>query len=453
MSLLSSANGAEELAALVRRAGEGWREAIRTDQMNRWIEGNGVPAEVYRAALPELRCDIEAWHEVIKTEFLIRVDLHEGLVPAEYLQRFPEHAEALRWELERYVAAGSGASGPLPSYPGSADPVTVFLGVSNTPRPTRLGGFRICDRLGGGAMGLVFRAYDPRFDLYVALKIMRPSLLEGQPTARERFERECQNLGRVKSDHVVTVHQSGTLVGLPFLIMELLAGESLQKRLKRRGQLPWEECARIGLGTARGLAALHQGDIIHRDIKPSNIWLEDQGGETTGDRRERVKILDFGLARAAERDGQLTIGFAGTPGYASPEQADCAACDHRTDLFSLGCVLYQMVTGRQPFQGATTTDVLRQVRDHSPPPAAELVPGLPATLSRLIEQLLAKDPNQRPSSGEEVIRTLSGLREPEDAPVIGGAETDPDLKRVHSAWPRLPLPIRRAILAIVASIV
>jgi serine/threonine protein kinase len=176
--------------------------------------------------------------------------------------------------------------------------------------------------------------------------------------------------------------------------MELLRGEPLNKRLARRKQLAWPEAVRIALETARGLETLHPCGIIHRDIKPANIWLEDRSQEKWPDQRqERVKIMDFGLARAVKRDGQLTIGFAGTPEYASPEQATCAECDHRTDRFSLGCVLYQMVTGNLPFRGETTTDTLRQVRNHCPPPATDLVSGLPDALSRLSRSHLQARPS------------------------------------------------------------
>jgi serine/threonine protein kinase len=436
---------AEELAALVLKAGPQWPDAVRIDQKNRWIEGRGILAENYRDALPILRENEEAWLELVRGEFMDRVDREENLDVEEYLRRFPEHAAALRPELEVYP-------GLLPSYvkglgSDTDDPSTLSepLGVSDFLPPARLGGFKICEPLGQGATGLVCRAYDPRFDRYVALKLMRPSLLERHPSAPEWFLREARSMGCVRSDYVVTVYQSGMVCGLPFLVMEELRGESLKDRLARRGRLGGEESARIGLETALGLAALHRCGIIHRDIKPSNIWLEDRSREAPQGHPERVKILDFGLARPVQLDGHITSHFVGTPVYSSPEHAN-GTTEPRSDLFSLGCVLYQMLTGQLPFRGKTITAVLKQVQERNPTPAADVVPGVPIELSRLIEHLLAKDPNQRPGSAEEVVRVLSGLvaQEARPIPLPGEVQTDPQFEAFWKVWQTLSPLQRRA---------
>jgi urea transport system substrate-binding protein len=307
-------------------------------------------------------------------------------------------------------------------------------------------------------MGIVFRAYDPRLDCEVALKVMKPEL-SAFPDFRQRFLREAKAMAALRNnEHVVMVHQSdelsitdesGQVNTIPFLVMELLRGEPLSYRLRRQRQLPWREAVDIAQQTAQGLCAAHQRGLIHRDIKPSNIWLEDLGQNGTGGRHERVKILDFGLVRVMEEDGQATKVFLGTPAYTNPEQAAGKKVDARTDLFSLGTVLYEMVTGTLPWKGKAAKAILRQVKMHHPPPAIELAPEIPPALSRLIDQLLAKDPEERPDSAQEVSQALSQLIDPKPQPP--SALPSDALARIMQTWETLPGPIRRAILALVES--
>src|SRR5581483_3887523 len=199
----------------------------------------------------------------------------------------------------------------------------------------RLGPYRVLAVLGAGGMGIVFRAEDTQLNRAVALKVMLPKLA-GTEGARQRFVREAQAAAGVKHDHVVSVYQVGEDRDVPFLAMELLLGESLDQRLRREGKLPLVEVLRLGREIALGLAAAHQRGLIHRDIKPANLWLEAETG--------RVKLLDFGLARAVGQGNQLTQQGAiiGTPAYMAPEQGQGKSLDHRCDLFSLGCVLYRL---------------------------------------------------------------------------------------------------------------
>jgi serine/threonine protein kinase len=265
----------------------------------------------------------------------------------------------------------------------------------------RLGPYRVLRVLGTGGMGIVFEAEDPQLQRRVALKAIRPTLA-ASTAARQRFLREAQRMAALSHDHILAVHHVGEDRGILFLAMPLLRGESLDDRLRREGQLPVAEVLRIGREAAQGLAAAHERGVIHRDVKPANLWLEAPSG--------RVKILDFGLARLAEGDTALTGSHAivGTPMYMAPEQAEGEA-GPRADLFSLGCVLYRMATGRLAFSGKTLTAVLSAVASRKPPPPLQINPQVPERLSQLIERLLSKDRADRPDSAATVVRELEEI--------------------------------------------
>jgi formylglycine-generating enzyme required for sulfatase activity len=266
----------------------------------------------------------------------------------------------------------------------------------------RLGSYRILQLLGHGGMGAVFRAEDPRLGRQVALKIMLPSQ-NLSPTARQRFLREARLAATLEHVHIITVFQVDEDRGILYMVMPFLKGEPLDARLRREKTLPVAEILRIGREIAEGLAAAHARGLIHRDIKPGNIWLEGP--------RQRVIILDFGLACAREDRGQLTrTGVAlGTPAYMAPEQANGLEVDERSDLFSLGCVLYRLSTGRVPFQGSDTLSILLAVVNAEPQAPQVLNPVLPSALCDLTLQLLAKTPADRPASAQVVAETLAEL--------------------------------------------
>jgi serine/threonine protein kinase len=202
----------------------------------------------------------------------------------------------------------------------------------------------------------------------------------------------------------VRIYQVGEDRGVPYIAMEFLKGEALDQRIKRGQFLTLKQVVRIGKEAALGLAAAHKHNLVHRDIKPANLWLEAD--------TDRVKVLDFGLARAASGDNaNITQSGAiiGTPAYMAPEQANGKKVDGRTDLFSLGCVLYQMCTGQQPFRGTDTVSTLVEVATHDPKPPAEIDPTVPRPLSRLIMKLLAKAPADRASSTAEVAEVLAEM--------------------------------------------
>jgi formylglycine-generating enzyme required for sulfatase activity/serine/threonine protein kinase len=275
----------------------------------------------------------------------------------------------------------------------------------------RLGCYRVLKVLGAGGMGAVFQAEDPVLKRQVALKVMLPGLVTSE-SHRLRFLREAQAAAAVSHDHVVAIFQVGEANGIPFLAMPLLQGESLESAIKRHAPLSLSDILRIGRETAEGLAAAHARGLIHRDIKPANLWLEEmppRAGEEGS--TFRVKILDFGLARETSGGRALTqVGaILGTPGYMAPEQANGQPMDSRCDLFSLGCVLYRVATGRPAFRGQDVLAALLAVATENPLPPAEVSPGLPAGLSALIMQLLEKDPAKRRATAAAVAAALAAI--------------------------------------------
>jgi serine/threonine protein kinase len=274
------------------------------------------------------------------------------------------------------------------------------LGAAREPGEIgRLGPYRLLQVLGTGGMGIVFHAEDLQLKRPVALKVMKPEFRTNDE-ARQRFLREARAVAGLDHEHIVTVYQVGEDCGLPYLAMQLLRGETLEDRLERDKRLPIGEVIRIGREIAAGLAAAHERGLIHRDIKPPNIWLEGEHG--------RVKILDFGLARATDDLHLTRTGTVmGTPEYMSPEQASGKPVDARADLFSLGCVLYDMCAGQSPFQAKKTMMVLLALATKAPRPLTDLNPEVPAPLAELIMRLLEKQPDDRPASSKVVV---DGLR-------------------------------------------
>ena len=285
--------------------------------------------------------------------------------------------------------------------PGAGREGLDFLAPSeNSAYLGRLGPYEVIGVLGEGGMGVVLKAFDPSLSRVVAIKVLAPQMA-ASGAARRRFSREAKAAAAVVHDHVISIYRvdNDPISSLPYLVMPCIAGQSLQERIDRDGPLRIEEVLRIGRQTALGLAAAHAQGLIHRDIKPSNILLENGV--------ERVKITDFGLARAMDDASQSQSGVvAGTPQYMSPEQAHGETSDHRSDLFSLGSVLYAMCAGHSPFRAKTTMGVLRRVSDESPRPLFEINPDVPEALEAVIERLHAKDPALRYQTASEVAEVL-----------------------------------------------
>lgn len=262
----------------------------------------------------------------------------------------------------------------------------------------RLGRYEVERLMGAGGMGVVFKAFDSELNRPVAVKVLAP-YLAGSGAARQRFAREARAAAAVVDEHVVAIHNVETDGESPFLVMQYVAGESLQSRLDRCGPLDVCEILRIAMQTAKGLAAAHAQGLIHRDVKPSNIMLEESV--------DRALLTDFGLARAGD-DASLThTGYhPGTPQYMSSEQARGDAVDQRSDLFSLGSVMYTMCTGRPPFRAETSYGILRRITDTEPRPVREINPDIPDWLCSIIAKLMAKEPEERFDSAAEVAELL-----------------------------------------------
>ncbi|OAI46810.1 hypothetical protein AYO44_10770 [Planctomycetaceae bacterium SCGC AG-212-F19] len=330
-------------------------------------------------------------------------------------------------------ASSDTASGPQTAseVESSADNPEDYAFLAPPEGPDELGrlvSYRILKVLGQGGMGIVFLAEDPALHRLVALKTLKAPAASNDVN-RKRFLREAQAAAAIEHDNIVPIYQVGESQGVPFLAMQLLKGESLERRLRREKRLPLPEIFRIGREIATGLAAAHKHGLIHRDIKPANIWLESAGEpevSPTGRMGEpgasatggRVKIVDFGLARGASDDANLTeSGFViGTPAYMAPEQARGQAVDARCDLFSLGCVLYRMCTGKAPFHAADSIATLLAVATEAPPAPSVVNPEVPPRLSALVMSLLAKSPAERPPDARAVIAALQEIERPDVQP-------------------------------------
>jgi WD40 repeat protein/serine/threonine protein kinase len=282
----------------------------------------------------------------------------------------------------------------------AAEASLAFLGPSREGDALgRLDHYEVLEVVGRGGTGVVLRARDTKLLRVVAIKTLAPRLA-ASATARQRFVREAQAAAAVRDDHVIAIHAVSDDGLVPYLVMEYIDGITLEERLEQAGALGLTEVLRVGMQLAQGLAAAHAQGVIHRDIKPANILLENGV--------HRVKITDFGLAWVAD-EANLTNGkvLAGTPRYMSPEQARGEPADYRTDLFSLGSLLYTLCAGRPPFRADTTAAVLKCVCDDTPTPLREINPDVPGWLCDLISKLHAKEPGDRLASARQAAELLS----------------------------------------------
>lgn len=352
-----------------------------------------------------------------KTIFLAALELSDPLERSAYLNKacagdtvllqkvqsllasHEKSGDFLEWPALRQMAADSGAI--QAQAPTPRDEIDLsYLGPSTTPDSLgTLGHYEILQILGRGGFGTVLKAFDEKLHRFVAIKVLSRELAATSPP-RKRFLREARAMAAIKNENVIAIH-SVEEQPLPYFVMEFVDGATLQDRMDEAGPIPVAEILHIGKQIASGLAAAHALGLIHRDIKPANILLEK--GMV-----QKVKISDFGLARAADDASMTQSGMiAGTPLYMAPEQARGGSLDARTDLFSLGSVLYALATGHPPFRASSAMAVLRRVAEETPRPIQEVISDIPDWLVFIIKKLLAKQSEDRFQSAQELAEVLA----------------------------------------------
>src|SRR5271169_3500027 len=308
---------------------------------------------------------------------------------------------------------------------------------------SRLGPYEILSPLGAGGMGEVYRARDTRLDRTVAIKVL-PSHLSDDPALRQRMEREAKAISALQHANICTLYDIGAQDGTDFLVMEYLEGQTLAERLAK-GPLPLDQVLKIGTEIAQALEKAHQQGIIHRDLKPANIMLTKAG----------AKLMDFGLAKPEMSIGSKAVetftpstptmnlasltaavspltqkgSIVGTFQYMAPEVLQGVSADARSDLFSFGCVLYEMITGHPAFEGKSQLSVLTAILEKEPEPVSVLRPLTPPMLDRVIHACLAKDPADRIQTAHDVAMNLqwTGDAAPDDT-----AKSQPQFNKAWS---------------------
>ena len=308
--------------------------------------------------------------------------------------------------------------------------------------------YKIIEKIGAGGMGEVYRAQDTRLGRDVAIKVLSSHLAQ-TPEVRARFEREARTVSQLNHPHICTLHDIGHEAGVDYLVMELVDGETLADRLQK-GPLPVLEVLTFGAQIAEALDAAHRRGIIHRDLKPGNVMLTKAG----------VKLMDFGLARTrvtpvtgTEADSPTMSRpltekgtIVGTFQYMAPEQLEGKEADARSDIWALGCVLYEMATGKPSFDGTSQASLIAAIMDHEPRPITELQPLTPPVLERAVRQCLAKDPDKRWQNARDVARELEWI-------AAGAVESDaliPSFRRRGHAF--IPWTIT-GVVAVVAALI
>jgi serine/threonine protein kinase/WD40 repeat protein len=310
---------------------------------------------------------------------------------------------SLRQEVETLLASSDHVRSSFLESP----PETVRLAAG-----TKLGEYEVKSLLGSGGMGEVYRARDSRLNRDVAIKVL-PSVFFADTERLRRFEQEARAAAALNHPNILAVYQMGTHAGAPYLVSELLEGETLGGQLKR-GRMVVRKAIDYAVQMARGLAAAHEKGIVHRDLKPENLFVTKDG---------RVKILDFGLAKLTERQaisdpGAPTVGAGtesgvvmGTVGYMAPEQVRGERADHRADIFAFGAILYEMLVGTRAFQKATSVETMTAILNEDPPSISQVTTNVPAALQRVVHRCLEKSTEQRFQSASDLAFALDALSE------------------------------------------
>jgi hypothetical protein len=385
---------------------------LRADQRGRWQAGAPVPAEDYLERYPAAAADPDGAADLIYNEFLLREARGEGPDPEEYARRFPQHAELLRAQIDlhRAMATGPGDCAATVRAPGPDTLSGAGEGRPAGPAPA-VPGYDILSELGRGGMGVVYQARQTSLNRVVALKMLLAGS-HADPEQLRRLRAEAEAVARLRHPNIVQIFEVGEHDGWPYLVLEYVEGGALDEALAGAPQNP-RAAAALAETLARAAHAAHQQGVIHRDLKSANVLLAYGRTAPAGARRlsEAVpKIADFGLAKQLDAGQRRTPSEAilGTPSYMAPEQASgkTRSVGAPADVYALGAILYEMLTGRPPFRGETPLDTLQQVLIDDPVPPRALQPKVPADLATVCLKCLQKDPGKRYASALELADDL-----------------------------------------------
>jgi WD40 repeat protein len=356
---------------------------LRHELRERWRHGERVPVEDVLAREPALHADPEGVLDLIYQEILLREERQERPRLEEYLGRFPQFAAEIEAQFEVHQVLQDGSLSTAPTQAKAPD---------GPARRLEVPGYEVLAELGHGGMGVVYRARHLRLGRLVALKVVRGGAC-ADPRALDRFRAEAGALARLQHPNIVQIHEVGEHDGLPYLALEYVDGGSLARR-PGGTPLPVRAAAELVRTLAGAVHHAHRMGVVHRDLKPANVLLTAAG---------TPKVTDFGLAKILEQEGETHSGAVlGTPGYMAPEQAAGRIRDvgPAADVYALGAILYELLTGRPPFTGATVLDTLEQVRTQEPVPPRRLQPKTPRDLETVCLKCLQKDPARRyPDAG------------------------------------------------------
>jgi eukaryotic-like serine/threonine-protein kinase len=393
---------------------------LRNDQRMRWQQGERIPVEAYLEHFPQLQADAGALLALVEHELTLRAEAGEEPRLEDFCRRFPQFAERWRrdWPrtaltLEHVESLSDDSRLTLHSEsPASA----AWISLPEVP------GYEVLGALGYGGMGVVYQARQRGLDRLVALKMLRAGL-EG-PRALARFRAEAEAIARIQHPNIVQIYEVGDYEGQPFLALEFVPGGSLATKLRGEPQPPRAAAELVEL-LAWAVAAVHERGVVHRDLKPANVLLAPPPA-TPGDyaaaleRYGQPKVTDFGLAKRLDIDrGHTQTGAVlGTPGYMTPEQAaGRKTVGPTTDVWALGAILYECLTGRPPFRGETPVETVMQVLHDDPVPVRQLRPELPRDLETITLKCLRKEAAERYATAADLAADLRRFRQGE--PVLG----------------------------------
>ncbi len=305
------------------------------------------------------------------------------------------------------VSDGTILSSPAGDFPAARGGVGPRPGATEDGYSPvdKIGRYEVIGEVGRGGMGIVYKAHDPVIGRDVAIKcISIPQHLQGKKQERflQRFYREAQAAGRLSHPHILTIYDIGEHRGLPYITMEFLSGRTLEKILEEKGRLSIEAAKAILSQTCDALEFAHDRGIIHRDVKPSNIFLTNAG---------MVKVMDFGIARLADGESTDTSHIIGSPSYISPEYLKGDPVDRRSDIFSLGVTLYQILTGEKPFPGESIAAIFQMIVADDPIPPSQIQPSLPSGCDLVILKALQKNPEKRYAKASEMAGDFMGVED------------------------------------------